>query len=82
MSIKRPHIVKVALSDDEMLTVYEQAQAQDLANADVLRKGWLLATFGSVGLARRRAQRNRGDSSGLEGPDFADTDFSDGVHGR
>lgn len=79
MSIKRPHVVKVSLSDDEMLTLYEQASAQDLDRADVLRKGWLLSTFGSVGLARRRAQRNRGDSSGLEGQDFADTDFTDGL---
>lgn len=72
---KRVHPVKVLLTDDEMLTLYEQATAQDLDKADVLRRGWLQATFGSVGLARRRAQNSRGADAELSGLDFADTAF-------
>ncbi|MEY8688341.1 MAG: hypothetical protein AB9M53_00495 [Leptothrix sp. (in: b-proteobacteria)] len=72
---KRVHAVKVMLDDEELLTLYEQATAQDIDKADALRKGWLLASFGSVGLARRRAQQKRGADAELSGPDFLDTDF-------
>lgn len=78
---KRVHPIKVLLSDDEMLTLYEQSTAQDLDKADVLRRGWLQATFGTIGLARRRAQRSRGADAELSRPDFADSAFDPGSQG-
>ncbi len=79
MAGKRTHAVKVMLDDEEMLTLYEQATAQDLDRADVLRKGWLRDTFGSVGLALRRAQQSRGADEALQVQDFIDSAFASHV---
>lgn len=75
---KRTVAVKVLLSDSEALALYRQAQAQDRKPADMLRRGWLLSTFGSLGLAERRAQRLRGDSSELTVQDFQESGFAPG----
>lgn len=73
---KRIVPVKVMLSPSEALELHLQAEAQDISAADVLRKGWLRDTFGSVGLARLRAKQSRGSDEFLNREDFADTGFS------
>lgn len=72
---KRTVPIKVLLSESEALELYRQSEAQDISAADVLRKGWLHNTFGSVGLARLRAKLSRGSDEFLEARDFADTSF-------
>ena len=79
MSEKRTHAVKVLLNDAEYIELLEQATAQDLDKADIVRKGWLHFTFGSVGLARRRAQQSRGADAELSRTDFLDSGFADGL---
>lgn len=69
---KRTVPVKVMLSPSEALELHLQAEAQDISAADVLRKGWLRDTFGSVGLARLRAKQSRGSDEFLNREDFAD----------
>jgi hypothetical protein len=76
---KRTHAVKLLLNDEEFIQLMEQANAQDLAAADVLRRAWLRDTFGSVGLARLRAKRARGDDSELQRTDWVDSAFADGL---
>lgn len=73
MAEKRVHAVKVLLSDSEAAALYQQSLLEDRKPADMLRKGWLLHTFGSLGLARDRAQRNRGEGAELTVHDFTDT---------
>lgn len=74
---KRCNPVKVMLRDDELAAATAQALAQDLAVSEVIRKGWLLATFGTIGLAQMRAKRNRGSDEFLEDQDFQSTGFGE-----
>lgn len=76
---KRTRAVKVLLNDEEYIELLEQSTAQDLDKADTLRKGWLQYTFGTVGLARRRAQRIRGSDAELQRQDWLDSAFTDGT---
>lgn len=80
---KRTVAVKVLLTETEAVELYRQADALDRPAADVMRKGWLLSTFGTVGLARRNAKQSRGSDEFLEASDFLPSGYGPGdVIGR
>ena len=67
--------MKLMLREDELATAQAQAIAQDLPVSEVIRRGWLLATHGTMGLAKLRAKRTRGSDEFLEDQDFQATGF-------
>lgn len=77
---KRTNPVKVMLSDEELANLNHQSQMQGgRPLADILRETWLRDIWGSVGLAMRRAKRNRGSSEFPETRDFEPTGWGDGA---
>lgn len=76
---KRTHPVKVMLTDEEMLDIQRMALAQDMPAGEVVRRNCMSFMWGILGLADRRRKRDRGADEELNGRDFRDTGWGDGL---
>ena len=75
MSLKRVHPVKVMLNDEEMAAAQRMTHGGRLPLAEVLREGWLVSMFRTLGLATMRAKKNRGSAEELRSTDFEPSAF-------